>query len=82
VSVNHFRETVRRQTVEELVKLVVDKTGLSEEMAQTAVKTVIGFLKKKLPAPVAQQIDGVLGGGSASGLGGLTQGLGKLLGRK
>jgi hypothetical protein len=68
--------------VEELIKLVVDKTGLSEEMAQTAVKTVIGFLKKKLPAPVAQQIDGVLGGGSTGGLGGLTQGLGKLLGRK
>ncbi|MBN1641787.1 MAG: hypothetical protein JXA09_11175 [Anaerolineae bacterium] len=69
--------------MEEVVKLVVSKTGISEEMARTAVKTVIGFLKEKLPAPVAKQIDAVLGGGgSTGGLGGLTQGLGKLLGKK
>ena len=44
--------------MDELVKLVSEKTGLSEEMAKMAVDTVIGFLKQKLPAPVASQIDG------------------------
>ena len=35
--------------MDELVKLVSQKTGLSEQMAKTAVETVIGFLKDKLP---------------------------------
>jgi hypothetical protein len=63
--------------MEELVKLVSQKTGLSEDMAQTAVETVIGFLKDKLPAPIAGQIDNILeGGGIEQALGGL----GSLLG--
>lgn len=69
--------------MDELVKLVSEKTGLSKEMARTAVDTVVGFLKQKLPAPVAGQIDALLGGtSSASGLGGIAQGLGSLLGKK
>jgi hypothetical protein len=69
--------------MDELIKLVSEKTGLSEEMAKTAVDTVIGFLKQKLPAPIASQIDGLLGGASdASGLGGMAQGLGSLLGKR
>ena len=43
--------------MEELVKMVSKKTGLSEAMALVAVNVVIGFLKKKLPAPVGVQID-------------------------
>jgi hypothetical protein len=43
--------------MDELVKLVSKKTGLSEAMAQTAVNLVIDFIKKKLPAPVAAQVD-------------------------
>jgi hypothetical protein len=70
--------------VDELVQLVVKKTGLSQQMAETAVETVIGFLKNKLPAPIASQIDGVLGssGGAKGGLSSLTKGLGGLLGKK
>ena len=48
--------------MDELVKQVALKTGLSEEHARTAVITVLGFLKDKLPAPVASQIDNVVGG--------------------
>ncbi len=48
--------------MDELVKLVSQKTGLPPDQAKVAVETVIGFLKQKLPAPVASQIDGVLGG--------------------
>jgi len=69
--------------MDELVKLVSQKTGLSEELAKTAVDTVIGFLKQKLPAPVASQIDSLISGaGDASGLGGMAQGLGSLLGKR
>jgi len=69
--------------VEELVKLVAKKTGISEAMAKTAVNTVIGYLKKQLPAPIAAQIDGVLSGaGSAKGVQDLAKGLGGILGKK
>jgi hypothetical protein len=68
--------------MEELVKLVSSKTGISEDMARTAVDTVVGFLKSKLPAPLASQVDSVLsGGGIAGALGGagdLAKGLGGL----
>lgn len=65
--------------MDELVALVMKKTGLPKETAQTAVKTVIDFLKKKLSAPVASTIDSVLSGkgqmaGAADMLGGLLGG--------
>ncbi len=47
----------------ELVKLVMQKTGLPEDQAKAAVETVLNFLKQKLPAPIAGQIDGLLAGG-------------------
>lgn len=69
--------------MDELIKLVSQKTGLSEEVAKIAVETVIGFLKAKLPAPIAGQIDSVLGGaGAAKSVGDLAEGLGGILGRK
>ncbi len=61
--------------MEELVDLVVKKTGLPKETAQTVVKIVLDFLKKKLPPTVGTAIDGVLSGGqvgaAADMLGGL-----------
>lgn len=57
--------------MDEIVKQVVAKTGISEEQAKTAVTTVLGFLKSRLPAPIAGQIDGVLGGEGSSTAGGL-----------
>lgn len=69
--------------MDELVKLVSQKTGLSDDKARVAVETVVGFLKDKLPAPIAAQLDSVLGGeGGASGLGGIAQGLGGMFGKK
>ena len=68
--------------MDELIKLVSQKAGLSEEMAKTAVETVIGYLKDKLPTPIAGQIDSVLGGGGMpKDLGDLTKGLGDILGK-
>lgn len=65
--------------MDELIELVVEKTGVSEEKARQAVETVIGYLKEELPAPIAGQIDSVLEGG---GLGDVAEGLGGLLGNK
>jgi hypothetical protein len=53
--------------MDELIKLVVAKTGISESHARLAVETVLTFVKGKLPAPIASQIDGLLKGGSAGG---------------
>ena len=66
--------------MDELVKLVAQKAGISEEQAKVAATTVIGFLKAKLPAPLASQLDGVLGGGGLSP--DLAKGLGGLFGKK
>ncbi len=69
--------------MDELVRLVSQKTGLSEELSRRAVEVVIGYLKARLPAPVAGQINALLGGAGAAGdLGGLVQGLGGMLGQK
>ena len=48
--------------MEQLVKLVQERTGISEEQATQAVTTVFGFIKERLPEPLAAQLDGVLKG--------------------
>jgi hypothetical protein len=68
--------------MDELIKLVAQKTGISPDQARAAVETVVGFLKQKLPAPIAGQLDGVLAGGAASGADDALKGLGGLLGGK
>ncbi len=72
--------------MEELVQLVVSKTGISESQARSAVDTVVGFLKTKLPAPLAGHVESALGAaGQGLGnvdLGGLASGLGGLFGKK
>lgn len=51
--------------MDELIKQVMQKTGISAEQAKGAIETVMGFLKAKLPGPIAGQLDGVLGGSAA-----------------
>jgi len=80
----------------ELVKLVAKKTGMSESIAQIAVTTVISSLKTKLPANVGSILDTVVGSGTSSkttsksgknnnplgDIGNIVGGLGSLLGKK
>jgi hypothetical protein len=74
--------------MDDLIKQVTERTGISESQARTAVETVMGFLKDRLPAPVAGQLEGVLGGaGGAIGTvadkaGDVLGGLGGMFGRK
>ena len=46
--------------MDELVKLVQEQTGLGKTQAEKAVKTVVKFLKDKLPKPIAGQLDNIL----------------------
>ena len=48
--------------MDELIKRITEKTGISEDQARTAVATVTGFLKEKLPAPIAGQVDNAISG--------------------
>jgi hypothetical protein len=44
----------------ELVNLIVKKTGLPQAMAMTVVNIVIDYIKKKLPAPIANEVTAFL----------------------
>jgi hypothetical protein len=69
--------------MDELVQLVSEKTGLDEQKSKEAVETVLSFLKEKLPAPIASQIDNVVkSGGAAQGIDNVAKGLGGILGKK
>lgn len=48
--------------MDELIKQVSERTGIGEEKAREAVKTVMGFLKDRLPSPIAGQVESLLGG--------------------
>ncbi|VAW43594.1 hypothetical protein MNBD_CHLOROFLEXI01-4279 [hydrothermal vent metagenome] len=66
--------------MDELVKAVADKTGLPEAQAKKAADAVLEFLKEKLPAPIAGQLDNLLENpGIADQASGL---LGNLFGKK
>ncbi len=75
--------------MDEIVNLVVQKTGISQEDAQKAVQVVVDTLKSKLPAPIAAQVDTFISGGVTGGVSALeTEGekflqgeVGGLLGR-
>lgn len=74
--------------MDELIKRITEKTGLPEDKARAAAETAVNFLKEKLPAPIAGQIDTTLGSSvtgtavdkAADAIGGITGGLGGMLG--
>ena len=68
--------------MQEIIKLVSQKTGLPEAQAKLAVETVVTFIKAKLPAPLAAQLDGVIAGGGMPDLGKLAGGLGGMFGKE
>ncbi|MEZ4335577.1 MAG: hypothetical protein R3B82_03025 [Sandaracinaceae bacterium] len=74
--------------MDEIVKQVSAKTGLSEEQSRVAVSLVIAWVKTKLPEGIRGQVDGFLAGGAGAGAGGgdlasmASGALGGLLGKK
>jgi len=53
--------------MDEIIRQVTERAGISEAQARTAVETVVGFLRTRLPAPIAGHLDGLIGGGAAAG---------------
>jgi hypothetical protein len=49
--------------MDELVKQITERAGISESQARTAVDTVVGFLRTRLPEPIGGQLDSVIAGG-------------------
>lgn len=69
--------------MDDLIKLVSEKAGITEKQAQEAVATVLDFLKAKLPPSIGDQLDAVAQGeGLSSSAGDLLKGAGGLFGKK
>ena len=49
--------------MDDLLKQITEKFGVSAEQAKGIVGTVAGFLGDKLPGPVGSQVTKLLGGG-------------------
>ena len=61
--------------MDELIQAISEKTGLPADKAAGAAAAAVDFLKDKLPAPIASQIDGFLSGnadGISDAVGGAT----------
>lgn len=54
--------------MDEIINLVVQKTGISQDDAQKAVQVIVDSIKSKLPAPIAAQVDTFLSGGASGGV--------------
>jgi hypothetical protein len=63
----------------EVVKAVADKVGISQDQAQKAVDVVVNYLKQRLPASLSGQLDSALAGGSG-GAGEAAKAIGTKLG--
>jgi hypothetical protein len=46
----------------ELINMIVQKTGISQEQPQKAAQAAIEFIKGKLPPSIASQVDAALAG--------------------
>jgi hypothetical protein len=78
--------------MQDLVKLLMEKTNISEETAKLAIQVVAGFTKDKLPEPVGGMVQTFLQtgqipdlsslAGNLGGAGNLLGGLGSMFGKK
>ena len=72
--------------MEQLIATVAEKAGIDKEQAKSAIEAVMGFLKGKLPASLAGQLDGLVKGGEegegeSGKLGAIAKGIGGLFGK-
>lgn len=65
--------------MDELVNLVVQKTGISQDDARKAVQVIVDELKNRLPGPLASHVDAFLAGGVGGGMNTLTAEAGEML---
>lgn len=68
--------------MENLIKMVSDKAGISETQATTAIQTVVGFLKDKMPGGIGTQVESFINSGtSTSTMGDIKEKVGSLFGK-
>ncbi len=65
----------------ELIKMVAQMTGIPEDKGETAAQTVVNEVKKRLPQPIASQLDSVISG-KGGGLGNAAKDIGGMFGGK
>jgi hypothetical protein len=66
--------------MDELIKLLVQKTGMSEDQAREVADVVIEFLKSKLPEPFRSQVENLISGAETGGIDSVVQGITGMLG--
>jgi hypothetical protein len=52
--------------MDELIRQVSERSGISEDQARTAVNTVLGYIKGRIPAPLGAQLDNLVGAGAGA----------------
>ena len=52
--------------MDELISKITERTGLQPEQAQGAAEAVLDFLKARLPASIASNLDSIVSGGATS----------------
>jgi hypothetical protein len=70
--------------MESIIKMITEKAGISESQAKSAIDTVVGFLKDKMPGGIGAQVESFLKGGTGSlgdVAGGLKDKLGDMFGK-
>ncbi|MBK9332937.1 MAG: hypothetical protein IPM96_11175 [Ignavibacteria bacterium] len=66
--------------MDELIKMVSEKAGITAEQAKSAIETVGGFVKNKLPAGLGDQVSKFLEGKDGGGLADVAKGFKDKLG--
>ena len=68
--------------MDNLIKRVSEKAGITEVQARSAVNTVVSFLKDKMPAGVGSQVETFLNADSAGKVvGNIKETVGGILGK-
>ncbi len=62
----------------DLIASITQKVGITPDQAKASIEQVMHFLKEKLPAPLAGQLDGLLSGSGEANSGGLGSIMGKV----
>ncbi|HEV8190347.1 MAG TPA: hypothetical protein VGP82_02530 [Ktedonobacterales bacterium] len=57
--------------MDQLIDQVSQRAGITPDQARQAIAAVSDFVKTKVPAPVAAQLDSLLGGQSGQSSGGM-----------
>jgi len=65
--------------MDELINLVVQKTGISQDDARKAVEVIVNTLKSRLPGPIASHLDSFISGGTSGGMATLAGEAGEML---